>query len=112
MRVLATIRGMLEELLAPPPMDLSQLPMRVLATIRGMLSGLVQPQPSTAMATWARGIESSLTLTSLPVYLQCWSMGISAGQSVPILAKYFSAIEQSSAWLTPPAPASTILGPL
>merc|ERR550532_569540 len=98
--------------LAPPPMDLSQLPIRVLATIRGMLSGLVQPQPSTAMATWARGMLSSLTLTSEPVYLQCWSIGISLGMSVPILAKYFSAMEQREPWLTPPAPASTILGPV
>ncbi len=37
--------------------------------MRGMLSGFVQPQPSTAVATWAKGIESSLTLTSDPVYL-------------------------------------------
>ena len=59
----------LDELFAPPPIDLSHDPIIVLAIMRGMLSGLVHPQPSTAKAMWAKGMSSSRTRTSEPVYL-------------------------------------------
>lgn len=51
------------------PTDRSHVPISVFVIISGMLSGFGQPAPSTATATCAYGISSSLILTSLPVNL-------------------------------------------
>ena len=55
-------RNMKAWLTTPPPKERSQFPISVLATMSGMVSGWDQPTASTAIAMWASGILSSLTL--------------------------------------------------